>query len=60
MFNAAGRPVRAVSSDVRPPGVYAIARDGRNSNGDALSSGVYFLKAEAGGRAVTREVSQVR
>jgi glucose/arabinose dehydrogenase len=60
VFNAAGRAVRTVLSENRQPGTHVIEWDGTDHRGDAVPSGVYFVRAEIDGRAVTRKVSVVR
>lgn len=60
VFNAAGRAVRTVASGMRAPGTHRIEWDGRGGRGNALPSGIYFLRAEVDGEVARRKVSLVR
>jgi predicted lipoprotein with Yx(FWY)xxD motif len=49
IYDAAGRLVRTLVDDTRPAGAYSIEWDGRDTEGRAVASGVYFycLRADA-------------
>ena len=44
IFDASGRRVRDLVSDVLEPGAREVYWDGRNDGGQALASGLYFMK----------------
>jgi hypothetical protein len=49
VYDVRGRLVRALSESVMPePGVPAFGWDGKNENGEDVSPGVYFYRANAG------------
>jgi hypothetical protein len=49
IFDILGRQVRTLIEDARPAGTYVHQWDGRNSQGIAVSSGVYFYRIEVTG-----------
>lgn len=49
VFDARGRHVRTLVDDLRPAGRHVVAWDGRDEQGHALASGVYFHRFEAAG-----------
>jgi len=44
IYNISGQKVNTLVNEVFPAGVHSVAWDGRNSNGDRVSSGIYFYK----------------
>ncbi len=48
IFDVNGRLTRKLLDEVRSPGKQAVAWDGRNDAGETVSSGVYFIKMQAG------------
>jgi flagellar hook assembly protein FlgD len=56
VFDATGRAVRELTRGPEIAGVHAIAWDGRDGNGAAVSSGVYHIRVEAAGQAGTRKI----
>ncbi len=48
IYDAAGRLVHVIVDEDRPAGRYVGEWDGRDANGRAVSSGVYFCRIEAG------------
>ena len=48
IYNIKGQKVKTLVHEVLPAGEHAIIWDGRNSNGNRVSSGIYFYKLEAG------------
>ncbi|MBN2069899.1 MAG: T9SS type A sorting domain-containing protein [Candidatus Krumholzibacteriota bacterium] len=46
IYDAAGRIIRKIVDEGRPAGHYAEAWDGKDANGNAVASGVYFFKLE--------------
>jgi len=50
VYDVSGRLVRTLYRGTRSPGSYVAAWDGRNDEGAAAGAGVYFLRADVGGR----------
>jgi hypothetical protein len=48
VFDVSGRLTRTLLSEVKSAGKHAVVWDGRNDAGEAVSSGVYFVKMKAG------------
>lgn len=61
VYDTRGAQVRTLFRGKRPPGVFDAVWNGRNEAGEAVSSGVYFVRlAPAGERALTRKVVLVK
>ncbi len=60
LYDAAGRRVRALEHGTRPAGEHTIAWDGRDDAGEAVASGLYFLRLETSERSFTRRLALVR
>jgi len=60
VLNVRGQKVATLVDGTRAAGTHTIAWDGRNERGGAVSSGVYFVRVEACGEAVTRAVTLLR
>jgi len=58
--DALGREVRKLVSEKRLPGSYAIEWDGRNDDGNAVSSGIYYYRLKVDGRSKTRKMLLIR
>ena len=56
VYDVAGRRVRDYSLPQRAKGWSTIRLDGRDGNGSALPSGVYFYRVRAGVEAVTNKM----
>jgi hypothetical protein len=54
IFNIAGREVRSLRLHNRSSGDHVLTWDGRNQSGHKVRSGVYVVRLEVNGRAVTR------
>jgi hypothetical protein len=48
IFDIRGRLVRSLVNTVRRPGRYAVQWDGRADNGQAIASGMFIYKLQAG------------
>ncbi|MFQ6092861.1 MAG: S8 family serine peptidase [bacterium] len=48
IYNLLGQEVRTLVDRAQEPGYYAVTWDGRDGNGDQVSSGVYFYRLTAG------------
>jgi hypothetical protein len=59
-YDAAGRLVRVIAEGKRPRGRYAEVWDGKDGNGRAVSSGVYFYRLDAGSSMPTRKMILLR
>ena len=55
VYDVAGREVRVLVSDRITAGNHTKVWDGRDSRGNPVSSGVYFLRLTAGDRTLTRK-----
>lgn len=60
MFNAAGRPVRLLVDAVLEAGEHAAWWDGRNDRGEAVGSGVYFYRLQAGEFSATQALVRLK
>jgi len=60
VYDLTGRLVKKVVNASQPAGVYKATWDGRDLDGRAVSSGVYFLKLTSPGKAKTARVILVR
>jgi hypothetical protein len=48
VYSVRGERIRLLVDDERAPGAYTVTWDGRNGNGEAVGSGVYFYSLRAG------------
>ncbi|MCK4409931.1 MAG: T9SS type A sorting domain-containing protein, partial [Candidatus Eisenbacteria sp.] len=60
VYDVSGRLVRTVDDSFREAGPHEVRWNGRNGNGDAVASGVYFVRLEAAGNSKTRKVVLLR
>ena len=60
IYDAAGRLLRALVNDERRAGKYDESWDGRDSNGRAVASGIYFYRLNAGAFESTKKMILVR
>jgi hypothetical protein len=60
VFDASGRLVRTLVNEYKDPGLYAVDWDGKDNNGAALVSGVYFYKIQTGAFKETRKMVLIR
>jgi FlgD Ig-like domain len=56
VFDARGQHVRTLLDEKRPPGAHRVLWDGAGDSGEAVASGVYFLRMEAGIYSATRKL----
>jgi hypothetical protein len=52
IYNIKGQKVRSLLDDQRDKGSYSIVWNGKNDNGNSVSSGIYFYKLEANNRMI--------
>jgi immune inhibitor A len=60
VYSVTGQLVRTLKADNLIPGYYQIVWDGRNEYGAQVSSGVYVVRAAAGGHTAFRKVILVK
>jgi glucose/arabinose dehydrogenase len=60
IFDTGGRLARSLASASHPAGSYLFSWNGVNDRGVASPSGVYFLRAEVNGQAITQRLIRVR
>jgi len=60
VYTAAGRLVRRLHDGPVPAGALSLEWRGKEAGDGAVPSGVYFLRAEAGGRVATKRVTLLR
>jgi len=60
IYDARGRRVGNLVSEVRKPGHYEIAWNGRSDEGAELASGVYFFKLRLGDVFQLRKMLLIR
>ncbi len=56
VYDVAGREVRALVNGERPANHYEIEWDGKDNRGEAVASGVYFYRLQAGKRVQTKKM----
>jgi hypothetical protein len=60
IFNTLGQRVRTLVAARQNPRAYSVVWDGRDDFGKDAASGMYFLRATVGGKALTRKLMLVR
>ena len=55
-----GRLVRTLADTDLPGGFHGFAWDGRDAHGNAVASGIYFARLEAGARRETAPLTLVK
>ena len=60
IYDAAGRLVRELASGIHPAGTHHAIWNGRDANGAAVSSGIYFYRLDAGAFSETRKMVLLR
>jgi hypothetical protein len=60
IYSVEGRLVRELASGFEPAGRRERAWDGRDQSGTDVASGIYFLRYETAGRALTRKMTLLR
>ena len=56
VFNTHGQLVTTLVEGIRPAGTYQTVWDGRDAQGQAVSSGAYIVRLDAGGQQATRKM----
>jgi subtilisin family serine protease len=57
VYNIRGQKVKTLVNDYKSAGTYSVIWDGTNSNGDVVSSGVYFYNLSIGKEHVTKKMT---
>jgi hypothetical protein len=60
VFDVRGRLVATLLSGRLDPGYHDVRWDGRDDRGAAVSSGIYFYRAEIGGIVLTRRMALLK
>ena len=60
IFDSSGRGVRTICDGTHAAGVYNLTWDGRDSNGDAAPSGIYYARLVCGGESRVTKIAMVR
>jgi alpha-amylase len=60
IYDVQGRPVRTVSDGILPEGRREVVWDGRDGQGNGVSSGVYFYRLTSGDQSLTRKMVLLR
>jgi len=60
VYDTAGRVVRTLESGVRNAGVHTVVWDGRNNQGQDVSSGIYFYRVQADDFVGTKKMVLLR
>jgi flagellar hook assembly protein FlgD len=60
LFDVTGRRVRTLIDGGLPAGAHRLIWDGRNSTGESVASGVYFLRFDGDGEKRFRKVLILR
>jgi flagellar hook assembly protein FlgD len=60
VYDALGRAVAVLASGSFAAGSHTVRWDGRDTRGNAVSSGVYLYRLDAGGKAETRKMLLAR
>jgi hypothetical protein len=56
VYNVRGQVIKTLVNSAKDAGHYVVQWDGRNDNGEAISSGVYFYRIKAGDFVTTRKM----
>ncbi|MCE5270257.1 T9SS type A sorting domain-containing protein [bacterium] len=60
VYDLRGSTVRTLIDEVRTPGAYQVFWDGNDNRGQAVASGVYFYRMQAGDFVMTRKMVLLR
>jgi len=60
VFDLSGRYVRSLVDEVQEPSRYSITWDGRDANGQPVSTGIYFINYRAGDHVFSRKAIVLR
>jgi len=60
VYNLLGQKVRVLVEDIQEPGYYTISWNGKNERGEAVGSGIYFYRIQAGLFTKTAKMSLLK
>jgi hypothetical protein len=60
VFDVLGQVVRTLVKDTQEPGSYDVIWDGRNNSGQAVGSGIFFYRLQAGTFVETRSMTLLK
>ena len=60
IYNVSGQLVRTLESGNKPAGFYGVRWDGRDDQGQNVSSGIYFCKLQSSGFNATQRLTVIR
>lgn len=60
IYNILGQKVRVLVEDFQEHGYYTISWDGKNEQGEAVGSGIYFYRIQAGSFTKTAKMSLLK
>jgi hypothetical protein len=60
VYDVSGREVRQLVSGVQEAGAHSVVWDGRSDSGASASSGVYFVRLQAGSHVESKRITLVR
>jgi len=60
VFDVRGRRVMTLLDAARPPGRHVVSWQGRSNEGQAVSTGVYFVVMEAEGFRATKRIALLK
>jgi len=55
VYNLKGQLVKELVNGTIPKGRHKVIWDGKNAQGKSAASGIYFIRLDTGGRAITRK-----
>jgi hypothetical protein len=60
IYNIKGELVRTLVKEQKPAGYYTVTWDGKNGDGVAVSSGIYFYRLSSGSFSATRKMVMIK
>lgn len=60
IYNILGQLVRVLADEEKTPGAHRVYWDGKDKNGESLSSGIYFYKLDAGDMSEVKKMVLIK
>jgi len=60
IFNLQGQEIRALVNEFKPIGAYQVGWDGRDDSGNAMPTGQYFYKIQAGNETLMKRMTLIK
>ncbi len=60
IYNVLGQKVKVLVDEYQSAGTKKVVWDGRNENGEKVSSGIYFYRLDAGNYVQTKKMSLLK